>query len=272
MTSPISGFGEMIAVSLWVQHLGGFDRLRGFQAEGRSEFVRAASEPLPPPPPLAVPRVLAREEAPSYIEHAPEESRSFLAWMCFYPENESRVLAHDLDLVSALMFLTRADTEREYAIERDAAGRYLIISGEAGSVMNAGDLLLHTHRDGIALPSGYDLKVTEERPEIWGRNWSMIYSSPPDEHQLAFVHRVLPRSFDVYFWRDRLDRERGERRTSARNFRLRVVPDPERGGDEFENGSLEVLERSLEERTIGSWTFGPDSGGDIQDFWKGVLG
>ncbi|HEX5037556.1 MAG TPA: hypothetical protein VFX30_10395, partial [bacterium] len=145
------------------------------------------------------------------------------------------------------------------------------LSGEAGTLLNGGDLLLHTHQGGVALPSGYDLKTMEAKAEIWGRSWSLISSTPRDEHQLSLVQCLLPYSFEVYFWRDRMDREAGERRTSARNFLLRVVPDPERGGDGFEDGILEVSERSLEDRTIGSWTFGPDSEGDIQDFWKGVI-
>ncbi|HEX5036060.1 MAG TPA: hypothetical protein VFX30_02775, partial [bacterium] len=112
--------GETIAVAAWARHWGGLARLEGFHAEGRSEFVRPASEPLPAPPPLAVPRVLAREEAPSYIDHAPEEVRGALSWMAMYL-GDSRVIARDLDLTSALMFLTQADTEREYGIERDTS-------------------------------------------------------------------------------------------------------------------------------------------------------
>lgn len=267
------GFAELGPVATWLKYLGGLPRLESFRTEARSEFIRATSEALPavPVPPI-MPLILSHEEAPLYADTVHNDSRSVVAWYAIM-FGECRLIAKDLDLLSALFFLTQAEMDREYAIEKDpSTGRYQIVSGYSDFAVTAEHTFLHTHGHGIALPSEPDLVRRGAQAELWGQPWEYIYSRPHHEHQLSYIWRHSAHSFEIWFWRDRMDPDRGERTTSARNFRVHSGSNPESGDSGIDR--LEVREMSLQEQTIGEWHYNDELYPDrnIREFWKVVLG
>lgn len=238
--------------------------------ENRSQFVRPATEAFPAPPiPPILPRILLHEEAPFYVDALPKEKQGVIGWLAMFL-GECRLVARNLDLLSALLLIEQADIDRQYVIERDdSTGLYQIVSGLADLVMTVDSMVLHTYRHGIALPSGSDLEKIEAQAEIGQQPWSYIYSHPSNERQLSYILRCEDRVYDISFWRDRVDTEHGERITSARFFTVRAGSDQLDWGDK----ELDVQELSLEGRVIGEWRYNRETYPErnIQRFWKDVV-
>lgn len=273
MALTLRGFYDFASIALWTERLGGIPRLIEAQGRGVSELTLPLTRPAPRTPPLVMPRVLSHEEAPDYLKEVTGESFRGLEWIEAFWGLDSRLIGKDLELLPALNYLLRAPLGREYAVERDEDGGYRLISGTATGVQGLGELVIHSHRNRLALPSEQDFVKYETMAQETSRCWSLIYSRPRRGDQLSYVERVAPWVFEIRFWQDRVDRSRGERLTRLRLFEIRARLDPRSGGGIPCVDGMEVVERTLSGRVILRREYDdrlyPKA--DIQEFWSEVL-
>jgi hypothetical protein len=273
MTILPSGFAETAVLAQWVSQLGGIGGAIAAQTQGVAETsARFSRATVTPAPFWRIPGVLARRRAPDYLEAITGQPITRTGMMAFLGIDESRLIGRNLDLWSALTFVEKAPTDREYAIERDVGEGFRLISGYDGGVACLGETVLHTHRNRIALPSEQDLVKYEMMAVETPLRWSLIYSRPRKGPQVCFIERTGPCLFQIRFWRDRVDGPGGERRSETRCFEIQAQL--ERPLDIVQTISvLRTVERSLDGRELGSWHYDPERYPDvnIQKYWKDVL-
>lgn len=267
------GFSQMSAFAQWTLGLGSIGDTIQAQGQGISEtHVPLSKLPRFRSSSLTIPRVLSHEAAPEYFGEIEGGVPEGLGWLFLLGIGESRVIARGIDLLSALHFVSQAPMEREYAIERDGEDAYRLLSGDAYGVFCLGEVLLHTHKNRIALPSEKDIVKYEMMAVDTSQTWSCIYSHPRRGPQLSYIQRVAPWRFEIRFWRDWKDTVRGEGRSTARRFDVKAEIDGT-GGVVPNVEALEVMELSLDGAEMGHarYDYGRYKDGNIQNFWKDVL-
>ncbi len=281
LQAVFKAIGEVGVVAHWISGLGQLDRLAGHAME----TPKGSSSPTFYLGPLASIRSQVAVSRPREVvpQFSPAVASPFgdlrfdplgvCAGSTFDPVSASMDLflgpttvGSYSELLGALAYVSE-HIAVEHSITANTQGSYTVYRGDESSVANSpfNVLFLHTHGDGIALPSLQDFVCFFDYYKGNKTYHTLIYSKPTHGHEISFVKPLNCHKAEIWHWQDK------EGKLRARCFIVELIP---RSGQYPDLVVQEVSSKGEGREIIASHSYSASefrTAGSEQDFWKKVL-